>query len=265
MGGSGGTFSHYKPSEIVQKVREEERKIDTSEFETGGSVAKHTYVDGLSDIDSILILNDTPLAERTPKHILERLSAELSKRLEKGAHLTIGSIAITVEYSDGMTLQILPGLRGDDHLKVPAWRKNEWATINPEQFRAGLTKRNEQCGGKVVPTIKLAKAINATLPEKVQLSGYHIESLAIAAFREYDGPHTTVRMLPHFFDRASSLVLRPITDSSGQSVHVDDDLGGENSELRKERSYVLQRIAKRMTNSTAAQSIEQWISLFGDE
>src|ERR1700688_1733597 len=29
----------------------------------GGSVAKHTYVDGLSDVDSVLLINDTRLAD----------------------------------------------------------------------------------------------------------------------------------------------------------------------------------------------------------
>src|SRR5437868_11411682 len=32
----------------------------------GGSVAKHTYVDGMSDIDSLLILNDSTLERSKP-------------------------------------------------------------------------------------------------------------------------------------------------------------------------------------------------------
>src|SRR5271154_456500 len=35
----------------------------------GGSVAKHTYVDGLSDIDSLLIVNDTELEGKPPKAV----------------------------------------------------------------------------------------------------------------------------------------------------------------------------------------------------
>src|SRR5437588_8302490 len=38
----------------------------------GGSVAKHTYVDGLSDIDSLLIVNDSKFEELTPAKILQR-------------------------------------------------------------------------------------------------------------------------------------------------------------------------------------------------
>src|SRR6266481_6271185 len=35
----------------------------------GGSVAKRTYVDGLSDIDSLLILDSAKFAEKTPKAV----------------------------------------------------------------------------------------------------------------------------------------------------------------------------------------------------
>src|SRR5689334_15812733 len=39
----------------------------------GGSVAKHTYVDGLSDVDSLMILNDTSLEKHTPKEAIIRI------------------------------------------------------------------------------------------------------------------------------------------------------------------------------------------------
>ncbi len=51
-------------------------------------------------------------------------------------------------------------------------------------FQQALTKRNQQCGGKLVPTIKLAKAINGQLPANQALSGYHMESLAIKLVEE---------------------------------------------------------------------------------
>src|SRR5205085_3963650 len=123
-------------------------------------------------------------------------------------------------------IQVIPAVRTRDGLRVPAWLGNGWAEINPEKFTAALTKRNAQCGGKLIPTIKLAKAINATLPEPHQLTGYHMESLAIAAFRGYDGPQTLPKMLPYFFTRIPDLLLQPIKDKTGQSVHVDTHLGG---------------------------------------
>jgi hypothetical protein len=172
-------------------------------FRFGGSVAKHTYVDGLSDVDTLLVLNDDP--NQSPRTVLEHLSMVLRERLPSEG-VSHGRVAVTITYADGMQIQLVPAVRGSDGLKVPAWRADGWAEINPEKFAAALARRNDECGGKLVPTIKLAKAINATLPEVHRLTGYHMESLAIAAFRGYSGPQTLSRMLPHFFERIPELL-----------------------------------------------------------
>lgn len=228
----------------------------------GGSVKKHTYVDGLSDIDSLIIVNNSELLDQNPSKIIGYIAEKLANGAIEGAKISTGSLAVTVDYDDGMSIQLLPAIKTSTGLKVPSWTTNDWSNINPEKFATALTKRNQECAGKLVPTIKLAKAINATLPEDAQLSGYHIESLAISAFRSYEGPKTVNKMLPHFFDRSKDLVLSAITDKSGQSVHVDEYLGADNSEQRKSASHILSRIHKRMRNATAAHSQDQWLALF---
>ena len=89
-----------------------------------------------------------------------------------------------------------------------------------------------------------------------------MESLAIAAFRDYEGPHTTTAMLPEFFFRAKHLVLSPLTDTTGQSIHVDEYLGPADSASRRTASHLLARLAKRMRNATMHESIPQWKALF---
>ncbi len=230
----------------------------------GGSVAKHTYVDGLSDIDSLLIINDSGLETASPRDAIEQITSILQARSGDKAVVTHGNMAVTLEFKDGMKLQLLPAIRTQSgSLRVHSSRGEEWSRIDPKAFQEALTRRNNECGGKLVPTIKLAKAINGTLPESQRLTGYHIESLAIAAFRNYGGPKTTSAMLPTFFEKAKDLVLNPIRDSTGQSVHVDDYLGDRNSEDRQNASHLLGRIWKRMRNSSAAGSIAQWRALFG--
>lgn len=230
----------------------------------GGSVAKHTYVDGLSDIDSILIIDDTGLEDQSPRNALDEMTGILQRKLGSVADISHGRMAVTVEYSDGMKIQLLPAINGEDgKLHVPSSRRDGWSKINPTGFREALTRRNQQCGGKLIPTIKLAKAIIGTLPESQRLSGYHMESLAIAAFRNYGGPKTTAAMLPSFFERAKSLVLSPIKDRTGQSINVDDYLGPANSEARVSASHILSRLEKRMRNASAGGSTAQWRALFG--
>ena len=137
-----------------------------------------------------------------------------------------------------------------------------WSRINPKAFTDALTRRNGECGGKLVPTIKLAKAIIATWPDAARLSGYHVESLAIDAFRGYRGPQTTAAMLPVFFERASSAVLSPLKDRTGQSIHVDKYLGKARSLERQKVSHWCSQVSKRMKNASTQGSLPQWKELF---
>lgn len=249
--------------EAIKKALAE--KIDGS-FDTlfGGSVAKHTYVDGLSDVDSMLLISGQ-FSEANPSSMLTKIADTLKASLEQGVAVSHGRVAVTVKYPDGSEIQLVPCLSGEGgKFKVPAWDSNAWSSIDPRQFRDGLTKRNEQCGGKLIPTLKLAKAVNSTLPENARLSGYHIESIGVAAFRGYEGEKTTVRMLPHFFKRASDLVLAPMVDRTGQSVHVDEHLGPAASPQRQALSHALARVHQRMVNASAAGSSDRWMEILGE-
>jgi hypothetical protein len=230
----------------------------------GGSVAKHTYVDGLSDIDSLVLINDTELEGKKPSAVLAKMERILKKAMASEVKISHGRMAVTLDYPDGMSIQLLPALEGDgNRVHVPSSRTTDWSQIDPVAFQRALSRRNEQCSNKLVPTIKLAKAVVGQLPAAQNLSGYHMESLAIAAFRGYDGEKTTRAMLPVFFEKAKDLVLTPIHDRSGQSIHVDAYLGAANSEERQIASHLLGRIARRMRNATASGSTAQWRALFG--
>jgi hypothetical protein len=269
LGGLLASFNGRDTRLVQERLDEVKQHLEgaiegTTDQVFGGSVAKHTYVDGLSDIDSLVIINDTELVNHEPAGALDRIADILRENLDT-ARVSHGTMAVTVEYADGMQIQLLPTIRTDQGLKVPSSRRIGWSHIDPTGFQEALTRRNGECAGKLVPTIKLAKAILGSLPESQRLSGYHIESLAIAAFREYTGPKTTTAMLPTFFERAKDLVLSPIRDQTGQSIHVDEYLGDEGSSQRASASHILNRLAKRMRNASGAGSENQWKSLFDDQ
>lgn len=247
-------------AEILEALRE---KITGSiDFRSGGSVAKHTYVDGLSDIDLLLMVDGTGLEGRGPEVIRQRVAQLINDANLKNLNIESRTMTVTVTYDDGMEIQLLPAMRTVDGLRIPSASGMRWSDIDPEGFTKVLTKTNQSCNGKLIPTIKLIKGINANLPEQLRLSGYHIESLGIEAFKGYRGEKTTAAMLQYFFKHATELVKTPIKDRTGQSIHVDDDLGPPNSEQRKLVSVALDRVARRIEFAMLSQDVNKLKELF---
>jgi hypothetical protein len=229
----------------------------------GGSVRKHTYVDGISDVDTLAILRDRHLKSMSPQEVLAYFETKAREKMP-GWEVSRGTLAVTLR-KEGLEIQVLPAVREGDKTYIPSARGDRWSDIDPQAFVRKLTTTNTKLGGKLVPIIKLAKIINSQLPEALQLTGYHLESLAIESFKGYTGPLNPKAMLKQFFESSSSLVLSPIRDRTGQSVHVDTYLGPANSKGRREISAALDRIQRRMRNADVLKSEEQWLELFGDQ
>lgn len=222
----------------------------------GGSVAKHTYVDGLSDIDSLVILNKTELKDMTPQEVKKYLFSCIKDRLPKTL-IKEGNLAITIKFKDA-EIQLLPAIRYKSGIRIADSTGKDWAFIKPREFSDLLAEVNSDTGYKVVPIIKLSKSIISGFPKNRRLPGYHVEALSVEIFRKYDGPKTPKAMLKHFFSDTPKLVLSPITDRTGQSLHVDDYLGPRDSLERKMVADSLSRIGRRMQNADGAHSLDEW-------
>jgi len=123
---------------------------------------------------------------------------------------------------------------------------------------------NQSKNGRVIPVIKLFKGINAQLPKETQLSGYHIESLAINAFENYKGQLNYKDMLLYMTKYSSNAVQHPITDRTGQSLHVCDYLGNFGSADRDRVNRELKLVHSKMTKANENNSLESWKELMGE-
>jgi len=245
---------------IIEAIQKE---IDgTCNIAFGGSYQKHTYVDGISDIDSLVLLNNSELINKSPNEVLEYFRAMLKERFPD-SKIDVGKIAITVHFADKNIIQLLPAVKSGDEFKISNSSGDIWSKIKPRNFTDKLTEINKKNSDKMIPTIKIVKSINSYLPKSKQLTGYHIESLAIEAFKVYSGEKNIKKMLQHFFERAKDLVKSPIKDKSGQSVYVDEYLGRKDSIDRKQISIILDRISRRMKNANSSASVEQWMEILG--
>lgn len=250
---------------ILEQVKSElsDELEDTVDLVFGGSVAKHTYIDGLSDIDALVVLKDVHAESAQPEQLIGLFADKLRARYGDSENVVKeGRLSVTLHLKE-KSIQLLPAVRDGDRFKIASANGKEWSEIRPKKFAKKLTESNQRLDGKLVPVIKLAKSINSTLPEQRQLSGYHIEAMAINVFKAYDGPKNSREMLKHFFKQAPDYCKRPIRDSTGQSVHVDGSLGSENSIERRVVADAYGRIGRRLENADNARQIQQWKSALG--
>lgn len=229
---------------------------DTVEVMFGGSVAKKTYIEGMSDIDALVLINPDQISGETPSDVKVLFAEKLRNRFGRES-VTEGNLAVTLKIND-KTIQLLPAMRQGEGFKISNENGSNWAMVRPRKFAEKLSTTNRELDGKLVPTIKLAKGVIASLPEQQQLSGYHCESLAINVFHGYLGDRNPKAMLRFFFEKAPVFVLSPIRDSTGQSIHVDEYLGDENSLPRRIVADALGRIGRRIANADASGSLELW-------
>ena len=233
--------------------------IITTRF--GGSVAKHTFVDGRSDVDVLFIVNNSSLSGQSPGAAIRYMRDLFRKRLPR-TKITAGDLAVTVEFADGI-VQVLPAIRTKAGYRIADPERRGWSNVvYPERFANKLTAVNQANQGRVIPTVKLAKPLSAQIiqSEQGQISGYHMEALAIKAFTNYRGPYDLRSMLGHFCNASATAVLHPIDDLTKQSKYVDEHMGNANSRQRQRAARHFKTMAQRLN---ACKSAADVTALFG--
>ena len=229
------------------------------ELRFGGSVSKNTFVKGLSDVDALVLLRPEDTRGKSPAELRSLFAEKLRARFGSNA-VTEGHLAVTLTVY-GHDIQLLPAMGDGSRLKISSHDGEHWSSIRPRAFSGELTKRNRELDSKLVPTIKLAKGILSALPEKRQLSGYHVEVLAVKVFEGYKEKKTPTDMLRHFFDKVPEALRRPIGDVTGQSMYTDEYLGPAKSVQREIVADAVDRIARRIRNADGARSVDRWREL----
>lgn len=126
---------------IIEAIQKE---IDgTCNIAFGGSYQKHTYVDGISDIDLLVLLNNSELINKSPNEVLEYFRTMLKKRFPKNK-IDVGKIAITVHFADGNIIQLLPAVKSGDEFKISNSSGDKWSKIKPRNFTKKLTETNKK-------------------------------------------------------------------------------------------------------------------------
>jgi len=260
-------FSDRDRDKIADRISEVQSCLsDTAEVDRilfGGSVAKHTDISGLSDVDALVILDRQDLAGKPPNEVLQAFLKALEDKLPRQEVRSIakGRLAVTVTYDDDLEIQLLPALRTRQTIAIAGPDGRTWSDAQPRVFERELIKLNERLNFALVPTIKLFKSIISTLPEQKRLTGYHVEALLVDAAKDYEGAKIPRTLLLHALNHAAQRVLKPLRDVTGQSRTVDSYLGPADSLERRNIALALGGMKRRLE---AATTVAQWKSVFDE-
>lgn len=225
----------------------------------GGSISKKTFIEGTSDVDALVFMDSTKYKKVSPKG-LQKDFFKLLKNRFPNTEIRKGELAVTVKFCD-YEIQLLPALRENGRIRIADRENKGWSLpINVSAFTNKLTRVNKINNNKVVPVIKLAKNLFSRLPQQYQLSGYHVEALAVDAFATYNGRYTLYNMTKHLLDYSTKRVLAPMNDVTGQSGIIDSYLGVKNSLNRQHLSHYIRDIAERFSGSDAISVIKELFS-----
>ena len=166
-------------------------------------------------------------------------------------------MAVTVEFSDGLNVQVLPAFRHRDGYQIPDPDGTGWILTYPKRFARELTSNNEKLSRQLVPAIKLMKSICDA--NDIGVSSFHLSNLALNAFKYYPGAKTLPKMLQHFFNQAKVLCLQRTPDPSEQTKHVDADLSKSD---RTQLARDFARVEKKIEDAIESHSLDELEKLF---
>lgn len=231
-------------------------EVDLEAMLFGGSIAKHTYVDGLSDVDAIALIDRDNTQGFSAQDALQKFYGDIDANLPRDTgvqKITKGRLAVTITYDDGTEVQVLPGVRVGNEIRIPDASGQGWKSTNPKLFREKLTAQNQRLNNNLLPAIKIVKALIADLPDQQRPTGYHMESLAVDAVRGYKGESSARVLIDLILRKSTERVLSPIADVTGQSRNVDEHLGPPESPARRLLSQGLGAIHRRLNAASAIQ------------
>ena len=216
-------------------------------------------------MDVLFIVNQSSLANQQPADAIAYVKDAIERRLPNNP-VRAGNLAVTVEYADGTEIQVLPAIRrSGGEIRIANPGNTGWSNVaRPDVFAQKLVEANQANGSRVLPTIKLAKAIADCYVKRAnrKIAGYHMEALAmealaIEAFRNYSGDLDSKSMLVHLFSHSITAVMSPIADPTGQSRYVGETLGRRGSSTRQQVSTYFRQMRSMVHSCNTKQDLDK--------
>lgn len=238
-----------------------------------GSYSRKVQAVRLKDIDIILVLNDPEgrfaASANSALEAIQNVAREsgLVRRTRKGVRsvkLILNDFDFTIDLVAALDL-----MDGTERLRLARYMPDrgldDWTLENPHGQLAASIKKNGECGGIYIPSVRLVKYWLGRIwgDQHRSLKSYHAESIL------YGSLHSKLEyadVITNFFSAAYQ-VLAPgiLTPDPGAPNHYVDELL-EDSERAVARSAV-DRARKAAYAAVDKQNVEEalnaWVEVFG--
>jgi len=138
-----------------------------------GSYRRDTKTKKLKDVDIFLVIDrDGPQGGYRNRPPLDVLNALLAVLRDKWPDAYRDGMAIVIPYGDDvMSIEVVPAFkRSTGGYFIPDPAAGAWIATNPKRHHELSIDKNEACGGKYIPLVKMIKGINQELGEPVSPS-----------------------------------------------------------------------------------------------
>lgn len=126
-------------NEIEKVLGREIEGLDRILF--GGSISKHTFIEGTSDVDALVILDNAIHKDATPKE-LQTAFAQMLRQRFPNTEIKCGTLSVTVKFSN-YEIQLLPAMKNNGKLQIASSDGSHWSSlINSAKFTERLTATN---------------------------------------------------------------------------------------------------------------------------
>jgi Second Messenger Oligonucleotide or Dinucleotide Synthetase domain len=235
-----------------------------------GSYRRDTKTKKLKDIDIFVVIDkDGPQGgylAKPPGEVLRALEDLLRDRWPDASR---DGMAVVIHYGmddDVISIDVVPAFdrKGGGYL-IPNPSAGDWIATNPKRHHELSIAKNEDCGGKFVPFVKMIKGINRELGEPVSPS-FLLEVMAQSLVKPPFGR----------YQDELALFLATATEQLDQEWPDPAGLGGDVNTVMSPAQELAAQAVLRSAQVTAERAIDleddgqeraaydEWKKLFGD-
>lgn len=259
-------FAASKHQEIRDLVR---GTWDLEDDFLTGSYRRGTKTKKLKDVDIFVVIrpdgSQASLRSQHPSAVLEKLKKLLG---DKYANVHADGFGCTVSFGSDdevASFDVVPAFkRVEGGWEIPDADRGRWISTNPKVHHEQSTKKNDGCGSKFVPFVKMIKGINREAGEPISPS-FLLEVMAHGLVDDSFGRYQDE--LTWFLASAADQSQQDWPDPAGLGPAVNELMTQADRDAAAATFHGWRRIAEEAVrledNGQERAAVEEWRKLFG--